>query len=234
MLVSSQSRFFKSESTPCSLKVTELTKLTEVTVLVSSPNIYAQSISESFQISLEQWLCKDERILKTGDTLLGIQSDDRIDDYVKASIHPFVYTQIILLEPVLQGYVIHGETRFLVIFQEMLESISASQVDWVQEDTSTAITQDDDDFVIDENFLAPNILQSTGYNSDLSNFEGFNSIHATSHSRETRSFTLSPKPSCIIPPKSYNETYSLLISTNALARAGMFNGDWVSAVLLIS
>ena len=206
-------------------------KLGEVTVTISFRQLHAQKLSGSQQILLEQWFCKDERILKTGDTLLGVKSENGFDDYVNSGSFPYICAQIILTEPVSQGYVVLGETRFLVVFQDEPTSFPASLSILFNENKVSPTSQEEDDLLIDENFIAPSLLQNSGHrDSEVSS--NVNGIPVTKFiGREFRSFLLSPKPANIPLPSSYDESFSVLIAPDELAKAGMFSGDWVSRIL---
>ncbi|KAI5124021.1 hypothetical protein M0805_003853 [Coniferiporia weirii] len=140
-----------------------------------------------------------------------------------------------MTEPVLQGYAVQGQTRFLVTVACPPASISPATLP--VEENSFLSAADDGEFTIGENFFASTTLRDTAWTSSMPSALLTRSgqdrsppslpSDADDHDNVLTSPAFSPKPLPYCPLHTVNESYTMLVRTDDLGKIGVFNGDWV-------
>ena len=131
------------------------------------------------------------------------------------------YYDLLVAEPVLQGYVQHGLTQITLLpTKKSLMPISS---------TVFSVTKDaeyDDSLEIDEAFLA-NAIFSGISSHPLPESRTHNGIGTFSGTIPTADFVVEPVSRHIDP---VIENYTVLIRTSDLLKVGLCDGDWVGDV----
>ncbi|KAJ7067729.1 AAA-domain-containing protein [Mycena belliarum] len=191
-------RVFCRDTSSITLQVLQPITLTELVVTALS--------SEAYQAGpniLDSWLCDERRVLRQGD-VCSISKDSLING---SGLHsnniniPFQY-RLDMLEPVMQGSAVRGETRIILTLD-------------------TSLPQQDEDyesgqerFEIDQDFLALAALISPS------------SQAAASEAGETKPITFECKALDQSSSQPF-EDCTLYLRTTDLGRVGSLNGDWV-------
>ncbi|THH06073.1 hypothetical protein EW145_g4336 [Phellinidium pouzarii] len=215
----------------CSVTALSPIQLTDVTLIAS--NVQAFLTSREEREKMERWLCMEDRIIRSGDFLYGRLTGESFEDCYN-QFEPSCSFEIGMSEPVLQGYAVLGRTRFLVTavyptLQDLLPSATVSL-----NGSTLSPNSDDEEFTIDENFLAWSSLHDIGL--ELSAFP----MHTSQDSeglqpttrpdgRDSVSIPLMffPKPLLHHPNHVVNESCAMFVHTKDLGKIGIFSGDWV-------
>lgn len=199
--------------------------LSSITLIAS--DLRSFEIADKNRAGFEQWLCKDERILGVHDVVQGQACEGSVKDGYN-SLNDSTFTlSVAHSEPAWQGYVIHGKTRFYVIYATSASLGKVFNQSYKLQEDST----DDDLLLIDENFLGNTML------SGLTSAEADSSRTSISPSdsydqKEVRKgpFTVKELPIASSPLKHVRpegEDYTIFVHTNTLGKLGIFDEDWV-------
>ncbi|KAJ7435381.1 AAA-domain-containing protein [Mycena galericulata] len=175
-----------------SLKLLQPIPLTEIVVTALSPEAY-----EAGPDALDSWLCEEQRVLRQGDLCI-FTSNLLVNGSGVHSGVPFQY-RLDMLEPVMQGYAVKGETKFILT------------LDIASHDDIAELDSDTEGFEIDEQFLAPASLNPPSPATDTTENKPI-----AFECRAMAEFEYQP-----------HEDYTLHLRTTDIGRVGGFNGDWV-------
>lgn len=187
-------RVFSRQTPAIALKVLQPIPLTELIVTALSPEAY-----EAGPDALDSWLCNERRVLRQGD-ICSFTSDQLVNGSgVQISSIPFEY-RLDMLEPVMQGYAVKGETR-VILTLDIPPPHDVADSD-----------SDPEGFEIDEQFLAPALLSSPSQAIETNENKPFAFECSAMTESDSRPY----------------EDCTLHLRTTDLGRVGGFNGDWVS------
>ncbi|KAJ7470448.1 P-loop containing nucleoside triphosphate hydrolase protein [Mycena latifolia] len=177
------------------LKVLRPIPLTELVVTALSLEAYQAGPNV-----LDSWLCDERRVLRQGDVCTITQDSLVNGSGVHSNNIPFQY-RLDMLEPVMQGYAVRGETRII---------LTLDIAPHPEEDSDS----DPEGFEIDEGFLAPAVL----FTPSQAN---------ASQAEETQPITFQCKALLHEPGSQPYEDCTIYLRTTDLGRVGGLNGDWV-------
>ncbi|KAJ7231442.1 P-loop containing nucleoside triphosphate hydrolase protein [Mycena haematopus] len=185
-------RVFPLNALSVAVKVLQPILITELIVTALSLEAY-----EVDPNALDSWLC-DQRILRQGDVCTFTLDSlvNGIGPYTSSI--PLQY-RLDMLEPVIQGYAQKGETKFILTLD------TSSQPDETDGD-------DAEGFEIDEDFLAPAMLDSSQVMLNPTN--------------DNKPITFECQ-SLVESRSSPYEDCTLYLRTIDLGRVGALNGDWL-------
>ena len=189
------------------LSVVQLVPLQEVFVQALSSTAY--SAAKADVSSFENWLCRGQRILRQ-DSVYVWDTPDGLDTGA-------LTYELIMTEPVLQGYAQKSQTLFTLLPpSEGLQAVNANQLlsSSVPDDVQT---DDEEGLEIDENFLASSLIpQPSSYPQHSPPIRISHLAHE---------FTASPLPK---PTSLGADEHTMYVRTVDLPKVGMLDGDWVS------
>lgn len=189
------------------LSVVQLVPLQEVFVQALSSTAY--SAAKADVSSFENWLCRDQRILRQ-DSVYVWDTPDGLDTGA-------LTYELIMTEPVLQGYAQKSQTLFTLLPpSEGLQAVNGNQVlsSSVPDDVQT---DDEEGLEIGENFLASSLIpQPSSYPQHSPPIRISHLAHE---------FTASPLPK---PTSLGVDEHTMYVRTVDLPKVGMLDGDWVS------
>lgn len=220
-------------------------QLTDVFLSTSSPRVFQNARDHTEQI--EGWFCKNNRIIRTSDTVCYEDLREIFGESVGSEIESSATLQIVLTEPVTQGFAVPYKTRILITLNEhptKLDSVVNGSTDGLDELTEKL---DGECFDIDESFLA----NATLYNTDALHDSSYGSTVRESHpikshcenqtqlvqdvpSSSVNTHTLYPPRQLLVQPLNHNiesgadGTFTVFVRTDELSKIGIFDGDWVS------
>jgi len=177
----------------------------------------AATSDEAFQYAQQS----QQKIEAALDTRL-LRQDDIIDFDGKAF-------RILMTEPVLQGVVRAGETQIFVTLDQ-----STSQVDTVEDD-QVMLDEEEDDFAIDERFLAKDVLDGFASEDGEENEghrQGGEGIFDAIPVQDRGMFDEALQSSIerlSLEEADIDEENSILLDQSGLAVLGAFEGDWAIA-----
>jgi len=163
--------------------------------------------------SFEDWLCRDQRILRQ-DSVYSLDTQDCLDSA------PLRY-KVIMTEPVPQGYAQKSQTLFTLLppadSSQAIDEHHASLSSSLTEDVQTV--DDDEGLEIGENFLASSLIPQP------SSYTQKNDSSTIRVSRLAHEFTANP----LSTPVSLDlDEYTMYVRTVDLPKVGVLDGDWVS------
>jgi peroxin-6 len=198
------------------VSVVQLIPLKEIFVQALSSTAYSNAKADVS--SFEDWLCRDQKIMRQ-DSVYTLDSHD--------SLAPgLLKYKLIMTEPVLQGYAQKSQTSFTLLpptedpqTMNGHHLLSSSLPEEVQ------IEDDDEGLEIGENFLASSLIPQP------SSYPLQNDPPAICMSRLAHEFTVHP----LLMPSSRNlDEYTMYVRTVDLPKVGVLDGDWVSFNFKIS
>lgn len=145
--------------------------------------------------------------------------------------------RVLMTEPVLQGLVKAGQTRFVVVPGDDEEPLPPEVVEVIEGNVDEDAEDDDEDseadVEIDESFLAGSVLTPHYPEDGINGAEdeaGGRSPPGTSirTSVNDRSFSMKPLDHPVDGEADGDEA-TIFVRTSDLGRIGVFSGDWVSA-----
>ncbi|KAL1674956.1 P-loop containing nucleoside triphosphate hydrolase protein [Schizophyllum commune] len=199
-----------SHSLVCRARVDqEPITLTEAVVSPLSEHAHVATSSEAF---LDTTIFSENTILRQGSVLtfpheaLGMNGNAS-----DSSPAPLRY-RVEMVEPVLQGRALKGQTRLVVL--------QPDEADLDEPTENGANFEDEDDgFEIDEAFLGSTI--STSQSSVPAGVNGF-ALNSNGFLHHNSAFTAIP----LDAPASENDDTTVYVRTADLGRVGVLNGDW--------
>ena len=205
---------------------TEPSILTEVIVVALSLDAYQMACGRDSL--LESWFSEEKPILRHR-SVHTLRSDRLRLNGHDATGPPKSYTyRLDMVEPVLQGFVQKGTTRFIVTLVEC-HGDTAPAADALAEARAES---DDEGIEIDEGFLANSALSSAPIIPSVENGhlspEGYPSvIDSSGFSDPATGIAFRIKP-LVDPLDGSLDHCTLYLRTVDLGRTGFLNGDWVS------
>lgn len=163
--------------------------------------------------SFEDWLCRDQRILRQ-DSVYSLDTQDYVDSA------PLIY-KVIMTEPVPQGYAQKSQTLFTLLPPaDSSQAMNGNHVSSSSSPPEDVQPEDDDESLeIGENFLASSLIHQP------SSYTQQNDSSTIRVSRLAHEFTANP----LSTPISLDlDEYTMYVRTVDLPKVGVLDGDWVS------
>ena len=186
----------------------------------------AYDFARSHPHALEGWFCSEDKILRQGSSR-SLRSSELQLSSPSDSGESLLNYQILMTEPVLQGYASRTETAFLVLpptEKTPIVTINGTETSYVsaQEDS------EDEDLEIHEDFLS-NTLSSHPIDAEL--HAGSNGSADSLSRHAPRNEFAAEYLSSIIDPSS--DDCTVYIRTADLSKVGILDGDWVRGYMCV-
>lgn len=226
----SRCRVRNGEEFKAVIAATSAIQLSDVTLVASDRQSYDVSIANV--VGIERWLCREERAIGIHDLVQGEANEGVVKDRRDSSDERAFTLRVAKTEPVSQGYLVSGKTRFTVIYEASVLPRTSLQCS----DDLLGNGAADNELLIDENFLGSNVVSGLSVAFDDSASSSTRSSRygqQTNYKGPFQAKILSNTTERSIQPSNHRpeEDHTIFVHPDTLGKLGVFDEDWVNLFL---
>ena len=205
-------------------------QLSNITLVASDRQSY--DVSAANVVGIERWLSREDRAIGIHDLVQGEAYEGVVKDRSDSSDERAFTLRVAKTEPVSQGYLVSGKTRFAIIYEPSVPPGTSLRCS----DDLLGNGATDNELLIDENFLGSNVVldlsvtfENSASSPTLSSPYGQQTNYRGPF--QARNLPTTAERSIQFSNHRPEEDHTIFVHPDTLGKLGVFDEDWVNLFL---